>query len=108
LKFGDLDRASVFGGEYPHRWSKERRMSDDPMDNLLIRTIALEEILQHLIVKIAQASSSASRQWIADLEQEIENTRELVLAAGDANTEHRALAGHVAMEVKRIFKSFVE
>ncbi len=83
-------------------------MSDDPMDNLLIRTIALEEILQHLIVKIAQASSSASRQWIADLEQEIENTRELVLAAGDANTEHRALAGHVAMEVKRIFKSFVE
>jgi len=83
-------------------------MSDDATDKLFIRTIALEEILQHLIVKIAQASSSASRQWIADLEQEIENTRELVLAAGDANTEHRALAGHVAMEVKRIFKSFVE
>jgi len=83
-------------------------MSDDATDKLFIRTIALEEILQHLIVKIAQASSGASRQWIADLEQEIENTRELVLAAGNANTEHRALAGHVAMEVKRIFKSFVE
>jgi hypothetical protein len=66
-------------------------MSDDATDKLFIRTIALEEILQHLIVKIAQASSGASRQWIADLEKEIENTRELVLAAGDANSEHRAL-----------------
>ena len=83
-------------------------MSDGPMDNLLIRTIALEEILQHLIVKIAQASSGASRQWIADLEKEIENTREFALAAGDVNTEHRALAGEIAMEVKRILKSFVE
>ncbi|MGA2843541.1 MAG: hypothetical protein ABSG18_26145 [Steroidobacteraceae bacterium] len=83
-------------------------MSDDPTDKLFIRTIALEEILQHLIVKIAQASSGASRQWIADLEKEIENSRELVLAAGDANTKHTALAGHVAMEVKRILKPFVE
>lgn len=108
LNFHDLDKVSVFGGGYPPRWSKERKMSDDPTDNLLIRTIALEEILQHLIVKIAQASSGASRQWIADLEKEIENTRELVLAAGDANPEHSALAGRVATEVKRILEPFVE
>lgn len=67
-------------------------MSSEPIDNLLIRTIALKEVLRHVIVKVAQDSGKNPRDWVNELHRDIEVTRAAVSQAAPPSPDRDKLA----------------
>jgi hypothetical protein len=83
------------------RPSSERKMSDSPLDKILMRTIAHKEILRHLIIKIARQSADP-KGWVFDLQEEISTARGITLLAAPS-PGHNEMAAAVSAEVQRLF-----
>lgn len=77
-------------------------MAGDPVDKVLIRSIAHKEILRQIIIKLARESANP-KGWVLDLQNSIDTARDIALLAAPPSQEHQALAANVSTEVQRLF-----
>jgi hypothetical protein len=83
-------------------------MPKDPFDQTFIRTVALRDILRHLVLKTARDSGRDPKVWVKELEREIEMTSDLAQSVVPQAADREAFTSDVSQEVKSFFAAFAK
>lgn len=81
-------------------------MSDDPMDLLFVKSLAMRDILRHLVGKVARESGD-QKQWVKELHDEI-TTLSQALEQERPSEDGGKLRRDVDAEINRFFRVFIQ